>query len=209
VSGGIVCAILVTKFGFNIIYSVSLFSFLALLYSFFIPDHSKGAFSIIDSLQGKRIIQELKDFGSKPHLKKHMMYTFPFFFVLSFMPIILPLFIDAIGASLSMMGIVAALFSAPMLFEPYFSTLRQRKVLLLAMVFSALLFLAMFFCVQYYYDLCSHPALRNLLLCILPIHLRKVYETDAQERNWRTFSSGFFNQKLCGRVEPHCHRLHC
>lgn len=146
VCGGLLGAALVLSFGYSIIYAVMVFAFLALLISFFIPDHGKqrmlDCFSCIGATQIKK---EFADLRQNHTFRKLLMYIFPFFVGVSLMPMTVPLFVRYVGGSLSTVLIASALFYFPVLFESYFAATREkRRTMTLGLVSAALLFWALF-----------------------------------------------------------------
>ncbi len=146
VIGGIVGAFLMTHFGFSILYSISLFAFFALIVSFFLPDHGKPLLSSMEKVSISAIRKEFRDFFRDTPLVKLVVISFLIAFSSSFTLMVLPLFLNEMGADYLAIGIIAALFYVPVLFEPYFTTFKRKEgIVLLALLLASALFLAMFF----------------------------------------------------------------
>lgn len=145
IAGGLLGATLITIFGFNILYAVSLFAFLAFFLSLSLPDHTKShLLTSFDSWTPSKVKEEISEYLQEKRLRVLTMYAFPFYFTVAFLGMVVPLFLQSIGASLPMIGITAALFHLPTLFESYFSTSEdQGKTVRLGLVFGAVLFLAL------------------------------------------------------------------
>lgn len=147
VIGGLLAALLIPFLGFNIIYAVSCFSLLAFFQSQTLPDKKKPALlRCIGCLKITKITQEYADIRKNVRLARAVCWAFPFYFSVSLIPMALSLFIDYVGGSLPMIGMVAALFYAPVLFESYFSATKEKRgVSTMGMVYAAMLFLLLFF----------------------------------------------------------------
>jgi MFS family permease len=150
VVGGAVGAVLVIYFGFNILYAVSFFALLGMIFSFWLPDHSRKGLKALKHLPHfSKIKKEVRHYVRRPGLKALTLYTFPYFMVVPSLLMIVPLFADYLGGGLPMIGIAAALYALPLLFESYFSTVvNQNKVIVLGIVFGGVLSLALFFTTQ-------------------------------------------------------------
>ncbi len=147
VIGALLGAFLIVKFKFSIIHTISLFAFFALLMSFRLPDHGRESLfrGVCNSMNFNCVKTEWKDFFRNKPFRRVTIYSFFFYFVASFFVMILPLFLDTVGANFFLIGIIVALANAPMLLEPYFSTHKDKKRLLfLALFFAAALFVALF-----------------------------------------------------------------
>lgn len=145
VAGGLLGATFVTLLGFNILYAVSLFSFLAFFLSLSLPDHTKShLLTSFDSWSPGKIKEEIREYMGDKRLRVLTMYAFPFYFTVAFLGMAVPLFSQSLGAALPMIGVTAALLHLPTLFESYFSTNEdQGKTVRLGLVFGAILFLAL------------------------------------------------------------------
>jgi len=148
VMGALVGAALIVRYGYSIFYAISLFAGLALIAAFSLPDHKKEPLmqGFGYSLKEHIVRKEVKDFLANKEFRNLVIFSFFFTLGTGFLAMLLPLFLDTIGASLPLIGIITAIFFLPVLFEPYFSTVRNKKALLTAsLALSALLFLALFF----------------------------------------------------------------
>ena len=148
VVGGILCALTIGFFGFNIIYAVSLFTFIALIRSLSLPDHKKQPklLRCIGCISYTQIKKECSDALKNKAMTRLMFHSFPFYIGVSLMPMTIPLFVDYMGGSLPMVGIASALFYVPVLFESYFSTKKNSiHTSTLGIIGAAAFFLTMFF----------------------------------------------------------------
>ncbi len=149
VIGGAIGALATFYYGFNVIYAVSIFASIAFLLSLFLPDRKKKQsifMCIATCLRTKKLKEEISHLKQHSKFRSLILYAFPFFFCISFMPMIMPLFITSIGAPLHAVGIISALFYFPVLFESYFSTQQHKhRVMTLGLISSAILFLTLFF----------------------------------------------------------------
>lgn len=141
--GGLLSAFLITVFGFNLFYSISVFSFIALIASTLLLNHKKTKLKI-------RFFSDLKkefcDFKYNKRLKKLSLFLFLYTIVSATMFIIFPLFLKHVGAKLWQIGIIFSLMMIPYTFEGFFALIKKRKHLLLfSLFFSSLVFLTMFF----------------------------------------------------------------
>ncbi len=148
VVGGLLGALIVTILGFNIIYAVSFFAFFALIVSFFIPDHSskQNLTTLVRKFHLSNIKTEFKDFFSNKPATKLLCFHFPFVLTKAILPLIIPLFVRYMGGSLALACIITALFFAPMMFESFFSTTKNRvRTLTLALASAMILYAVLFF----------------------------------------------------------------
>ncbi|MDO8660400.1 MAG: MFS transporter [Candidatus Woesearchaeota archaeon] len=137
VIGGIIGAGLVYLLGWNILYAVSVCAFVAFVASWWLPDHDKfGKHVHLTSL-----FTECKDFFADKRLFRLSIVAFLWTFGVAVTGMMLPLMLDKIGASLAQIGFVSAVFSLPVLAEPWFARIRKKYSLLFwSIVFCAVLF---------------------------------------------------------------------
>lgn len=148
VIGGLIGAVIVVYLGFNIIYAVSFFAFVAMIVSFFIPDHSRkqNFASLIRKFHFSNVKKEFQDFFGNSEAGKLLFFHFPYVLSKAILPMIIPLFVSYISGSLSLACIVTALFYAPMMFESVFSTSsKPARTLTLACGTAIILYLVLFF----------------------------------------------------------------
>ncbi len=147
--GPLIGALLITKLGFNLFYSISIFAFLAFLFSLMLVDKKN---SISFKIKYSSLKKEFYDFWVNKKLARTGLFLGMLTFCLSFTGLLLPLFLREFGASYLQIGIVYALYNIPILFEAYFSCLKNKKRLLfLGVFFSAIIFLLMFRVTNLYY----------------------------------------------------------
>ncbi|MBS3118989.1 MFS transporter [Candidatus Woesearchaeota archaeon] len=145
VIGSLIGALLINKLGFSILYAVSFFSFFALLFSFFLPDHKKKLFNGI-TLHKDFFSKGIKDLWAEKPLVKLTAFAFFFTFCSSVFGMILPLFLNKIGANYVQIALISAAFSLPLLLEPVFAVRKNRRaVLIYGLLGGAAVLLSMFF----------------------------------------------------------------
>jgi len=138
-SGGL----LLKHLGFSYLWVISLFAAIALVISLFLPDHEKTK---TIKIRWDFLLKELKDFFAHRRLVIISVFDFFYIFAVSFVMMILPLFLLEIGASFIEIGLITALFFTPLLAEPYFSTFERKDlVVLVSTLCASALFLAMFY----------------------------------------------------------------
>ncbi|MEM1534909.1 MAG: MFS transporter [Candidatus Pacearchaeota archaeon] len=144
VIGGFIGAWLIYKIGFNIFYAISAFAFLALITSGILPDHGRWKVKHIHPLKGLK--KELKDLRKNKSLRRLSAFLFVYVFVLATMPLVLPLFLNHIGAKLWQIGIIYAISQVPFLFEGFFGLAKRKKAIISSsLLIGSALFLAMAF----------------------------------------------------------------
>lgn len=149
VLGPIIGALLIYKIGFSILYSISFFSFLALIISFFIPRSNRK--SLIKSFEKTItkdgfIIKELRDFFKNKSLKIFLLFVFLFYFAIYHLFMIIPLFLEKLNASYMTIGFVYSLFFIPFVFESVFSKIKNKKFTIsLTLFLGSLILLAIYF----------------------------------------------------------------
>ncbi|MEM4358103.1 MAG: MFS transporter [Candidatus Pacearchaeota archaeon] len=142
--GAIASAFLISWLSFNIFYSISIFAFLALLLSAYMPDKEKSEIKKV--MLVREIKKEFVNFFRYKKLRKITLFLFFYIIVSATMSIIFPLYLKHIGASLTEIGLIFALFYFPFLLEGYFAWIRNKKALLISsLAATSLLFLILFF----------------------------------------------------------------
>lgn len=140
VLGAAISGFLVLKIGFSIFWFISIFAALAMILTFFLPDAFKNKFHKIS------LREEIGEFYSNKPLWKVALFLSFAFFCTGFLEMTLPLFLKNLGANFILIGIVAAFFFSPLIFESYFSTFENKKHLALsALAFGSGIFLLLFF----------------------------------------------------------------
>lgn len=140
VLGTAVSGFLFLIFRFSIFWFISIFALLAMILTLFLPDKRKNRFHKIT------LSQEICDFLKNKNLTKLALFLSFTFFCTGFLEIILPLFLKNLGASFVLIGLIVALFYLPLIFESYFSTFENKKLLaILALVSSPIIFLSLYF----------------------------------------------------------------
>ncbi len=184
VIGGFLGAFLIIKLGFSMLYAVSFFIFLALIASFFLPDHDKKLLKTLKLIFKHNFKEEINEFKGNEELKKLAIFRFFAVFCLSFMMMILPLFLDSIGATLFMIGIITALYRFPNIFEPYFAVMKsKKKILTIGIISTIMLFFLMFltkdvvytFILSFLLGIATasfNPAIQGRITKTMPIHQR-------------------------------------
>ena len=148
VIGPIIGAFLIIRYSFNILYAISIFAFLAFLFSFLLHDKkgmslSKGLKAVF--VKDHFIKKELSDFWSNKMLVKFSLFMFLFYFATSFIGLVIPLILQSFGTDLFKIGLLSALFNLPLISESYFSTLKKKKTsVIFGLLFAAALSLLMF-----------------------------------------------------------------
>lgn len=142
VIGGVIGAVLVYVLGWNVLYAISVCSFLAFVASWWLPDHDKfGKHVRLTSM-----VTECKDFLADKKLVRLSAVAFLFTFGVAVTGMMLPLVLSKIGASLFQVGLVSAVFSLPAFVEPWFSRFKKKYALLaVSLLVCVLLFGIMFF----------------------------------------------------------------
>ncbi len=147
VTGSVLGGYLISLWGYNLFYSVSIFSFIALFVLAFLPDKKKG--TIRDGVKGIGLAsfkRELKDFFKNKELRGFFVSIFLLKFCHGFLPLMLPLFFREINASFFVIGVLFALLYLPAFFEPvYASILKKKRVVMLGLIVSIGALLVMFF----------------------------------------------------------------
>lgn len=131
VIGPIIGSILFIYLGFNIFYSISIFSLITFLYTWRLPDHDRktnirdGVYKL---LRKKNFLKrEVKYWWKNKSIKKIHTFAMGLRFCLAFFQMLLPIFLRRYGASYFQIGIIFSLFYLPLLFGPYFSLLARKK----------------------------------------------------------------------------------
>lgn len=145
VIGGFLGAFLITLYSFNIFYAISLFAFLAFLIAIFLPDHEKTNFNI-NLLKG--IKKEFIDFKKNIKLRKLSLALFLYILAMGTIPMILPLFLRHIGATLWQIGIIFAISNIPFLFEGVFALFKERKRTLISAIFIGIVIFTFLFFIR-------------------------------------------------------------
>ncbi len=152
VIGSALSGFLFMKFGFSIIWFITVFSFFGLLVSFSIKDKKiKGFWSSTKEIiiKDKIFKKEIIDFSKNKELIKFSVLSFFIYFCISFLFMLLPLFSSKLGATPIQIGLLFSLFFLPRLSEGYFSVLAdkfgKRIILMKGLFFSFVFFFLMFF----------------------------------------------------------------
>lgn len=146
--GPVIGGLLFGIYGFKLLYAISVFAGFALLLSFFMPDHDPHS-KLSKTVSGMLHWRKLKDLyhellNNKPLLKINF-FMFFFRFCISFIAMLLPLFLKELGASYFKIGIIFSLFYLPLVFEPFFAMFASQKYTLkIGFFFSGVLFLLLF-----------------------------------------------------------------
>jgi MFS family permease len=147
VIGGVIGGLLIYKLGWNIFYFISIFAFLALIVLAFMPDRKHG--KVKDGLKKINLSLfkgEIKDFLNNKKLKKVYTSMFLMKFCYGFIVLMIPLFFKEINASFFMIGAVFGLLYLPAIFEPYYASFQNKKMMVLGGILSVIvIFLIMFF----------------------------------------------------------------
>ncbi|MDD4878382.1 MAG: MFS transporter [Candidatus Nanoarchaeia archaeon] len=149
VIGPIIGGILFVYFDFSLLYAISIFAGIALIASFFLKDSEKHETAkeavknliFSDGVYKRAIV----DFLQNKLLVKVYSFVFLFRFCMSFVVMLLPLFLKEFGASNFQIGLVFGLYYLPLLFEPYFSVYAKNKRLMtMGLLLCAVLFVSLF-----------------------------------------------------------------
>ena len=149
VIGGLLGALFIREMGFKVLWGITFFAALALIYSFRLPDHTKRPLlkGLKSSLHINNLKREWRDYRRDERLYKLTLYVFPFFFATEFLMMTIPLVLQDLGAELWLVGVVFAAYHLPTLFQSYFaSTKNHVRTATLGLVFATIIFLALFFC---------------------------------------------------------------
>jgi len=147
--GPLVGGILFAFYGFSILWAISIFAILAFLLTFILKDEGKHE-SIKEAVKDivyydKIYKKSFSDLLQNPSLLRVIFFLFFFKFCMSFVFMLLPLFLKEFGASYMMIGLIFGMFYLPLVFEPYFSMFAGRKkILTFGMFLCAVLFVSLF-----------------------------------------------------------------
>lgn len=149
VIGAIIGGILMMFIGFNVIYGVSIFSFLAfILIVTWLPDHTGDGFlrTLNTALKQGILQHEFHDlFENKPMLKLAL-FSMLFAFGASILAMILPLFLDNLGATFWQIGVISAAFHLPIMTQHHFAMMKNpHRIVTVGMICSTILFVLLFF----------------------------------------------------------------
>ncbi len=197
--GPVIGGILIARYSYSIFYSISIFAFLAFLVSLKLNDK----IARVKPVRRLDIKQEFRDFYSNKKLRK--IVTFHFFLIIasSFISILLPLFFKEIGASFFQIGLLASLFYLPQIFESYFSTFRNKRMLFMAsMFFASLLFIAMFFVTNVYMLVIITFMLGLSLSAVSPIIQGKAASQMPKAKIGELYSMQFSFMHLANFIGP-------
>lgn len=146
--GPAIGGILFSIYGFNLFYSISIFAGIALLASFFLPDHDANKSlrsSVTDIMHWQKARELYGEFISNKPLMKVNFFLFLYRFCFAFLAMLLPLLLKDLGASYFKIGIVFSLFYLPLVFEPYFAMFVNKKNMMkFGLFFSAIMFFFLF-----------------------------------------------------------------
>ncbi|MFC1697629.1 MFS transporter [Nanoarchaeota archaeon] len=203
--GPLIGAYFIINLGYNIFYGITLFSTIAFLLSFLLPQHNKQRLK-----DGLKIFYHKSAFGGhfKSFKNRKIVWLavtsfFFYFCVWSVVVFLLPLYFQKLEVGLVMIGVLFALFHFPRLFEIYFSSIADNRgkslILTKGLLFGAIFFLLMFFVtdiiVLYILTVLLSfsfaaiiPALQGRITDLLPrIHIAK---GDADIRFFRFIGAG-------------------
>lgn len=147
--GPAIGGLLFSRFGFSLLYAVSLFAGFAFLATFILKDkepHERARDAareliFVDGVYKRSIV----DFLQNKLLVKVYSFVFLFRFCASFVVMLLPLFLKEYGASNLQIGLVFGIYYLPLLFEPYFSLYAKNKRLMtMGLLLCAILFVSLF-----------------------------------------------------------------
>ena len=147
--GALLGASLIGIFGWSLIYAVSICAGLALVASIiYLPDHDGKPFfpGLRSLLKAGLLRQELRDMWAAKKLLYVTIFAFFFLFGWTALGMVLPLFLDSIGADFIQIGLITAAYYASDFAEPLFAaTKRPRRVVFIGILISTLLFVVLFF----------------------------------------------------------------
>lgn len=134
VIGPAIGGVLFVYFGFSLFYAISIFAGIALFATLIMKDgevHQKPKDAVKDLIYTDGVYKRaIKDFIANKILTKVYSFVFLFRFCMSFVGMLLPLFLKEYGASNLQIGLVFSLYYLPLLFEPYFSVYAKNKRLM-------------------------------------------------------------------------------
>ncbi len=204
--GPIIGGILFSELGFNLFYSVSIFAALALLLSFFMPDHdpNKGIKKAFTNLMHWQKFKDLvNEFMTNSPLVKVNAFLFFFRLCFSFLAMLLPLFLKELGASYFKIGIVFSLFYLPLVFEPYFAMFAKKKYALrLGLFFSSGLFFFLFANNELPYVFLYSMLLALTFAAIIPIVQGRITELMPKDKIGDLTGFGFLFGDLSAAIGP-------
>jgi len=143
VIGPFLGGILISVLGYSLFYAVSIFSVLALIVSFFLPDNRK--FKFVNPIKFINFKKEFLNFKENKPLIKVTIFRSLVAFSTAAVYMLLPLFLKETGANFFEIGVIISLFYLPVILESYFSTQDSKKMVIFGLTFGSLLFLLMFF----------------------------------------------------------------
>lgn len=148
VIGGVLGGLLFGYLGFGLIWSISIFAFIAIFVLMLLPDKKKG--SIQDGLKSSFRMnffkKEIDRFLKNPELRGLYFNIFIYKFCFGFLTLMIPLFFLEFNASYLLIGCIFALLYLPAIFEPYYALIPNKKRVVITGISVIIgLFLLMFF----------------------------------------------------------------
>ncbi|HII15491.1 MAG TPA: MFS transporter [Nanoarchaeota archaeon] len=185
--GPAIGGILFVYFDFSILYAISLFAGVALFATFFLPDgeqHEKAGDAVKELVYNDGVYKRsFVEFMQNRLLVKMYGFYFLLRFCMSFVAMLLPLFMKEFGASNLQIGLVFALYYLPLIFEPYFSVYaRNKKVMSMGLALFAVVFVSLFFNNQLTFIFFHSILLSLLFAAIIPMINGRIAELMPQEQ---------------------------
>ncbi|MDI6738118.1 MAG: MFS transporter [Nanoarchaeota archaeon] len=187
IAGPIIGGVLFVHFGFSLLYAISIFAGIAFLATFFLKDggqHEKTKDAVkelifTDGIYRRAII----DFWQNRLLVKVYSFIFLFRFCMSFVAMLLPLFMKEFGASNLQIGLVFGVYYLPLLFEPYFSVYAKNKRLMtMGLGLCAIVFVSLFANNQLSFIFFHAILLSLLFAAIIPMLNGRIVELMPREQ---------------------------
>ena len=187
VIGPIIGGLLFVYFDFSLMYAISIFAGIALLATFFLKDgevHEKTKDAVKNLIFTDGVYKHaIVDFWQNKMLVKVYSFVFLFRFCMSFVAMLLPLFMKEFGASNLQIGLVFGIYYLPLLFEPYFSVYAKNKRLMtMGLALCAVLFVSLFANNQLTFIFIHVILLSLLFAAIIPMLNGRIAELMPREQ---------------------------
>ena len=146
--GPIIGGLLFSLYNYKIFYAISIFAFITFLISLHLKYKERN--SILDGI--KYVIKKDKIIKKvfTDYLKNKKILNLSIFLLIvtipvSFIGMLLPLFLKDMGASYFQIGVIYAFFSLPLIFESFFSATKNKRIgVLISLLIGSILFLSIF-----------------------------------------------------------------
>lgn len=200
--GALIGGVLMMQIGFSLIYGISIFALVAFFITMiWLPDHTgQGFLRTLNGAWKQGILEhEFHDLKENKPLLRLALFALFFAFGASVVAMILPLFLDSIGANFWQIGIIAAAFHLPTMAQHHFAIKKNpHRIATLGMLSATLLFIALFFIKSVFITFFLAILLGLALAAVFPIMMGqmtkympkdKVAEFSAMTYSFRRFGA--------------------